>query len=58
MGFQSNVFIVKDTSPLYVLPINDLILFAYLSKLTINFMRQKMFEYDQLKLEFEKIRKN
>ena len=28
------------------------------TKLTINFMRQKMFEYDQLKLEFEKIRKN
>lgn len=28
------------------------------TKLTINFMRQKMFEYDQLKLELERIRKN
>ena len=38
MGFQSNVFIVKDTSPLYVLPIKDLILFASLSKLPIKFI--------------------
>lgn len=28
------------------------------TKLTINFMRQKMFEYDQLKLELERIKKN
>ena len=28
------------------------------TKLTINFMRQKMFEYDQLKLELERIGKN
>ena len=28
------------------------------TKLTINFMSQKMFEYDQLKLELERIRKN
>ena len=28
------------------------------TKLTINFMRQKMFEYDQLRLELERIKKN
>ena len=28
------------------------------TKLTINFMRQKMFEFDQLKLELERIKKN